>query len=524
MKNKAARQTQTILFGLSFGLALAWAPVGAAQESEPTSIFGERIDVRVINLEVVVTDKEGQRVSGLEAGDFELLVDGEPTPVDYFSEIRDGEVLEESPALTSKAEEGPGPRAAVDPGPIATYYLVFIDDFFAIGAHRNFALKKLQAQLALLGPKDRVAVVAWNGKKLSVLSRWTGSQADLTAALQVASHRNALGVFQRAENRFNQYQRQEQLTAVLEAAATALRVFADAPGRKVGLLLAGGWTFGPSRDQRNQRIRSGREIYGPLSDTANLLGYTLYPVDLPGLGSSTPGVDQESPAQLPSQGGTVNAVSEERWDESSLAFLARETGGKAMLNSNRKFALARTVSDTRAYYWLGFQSRRQGDDSSHRVKVRLVRKGLQARARRGFVDRSRQAEITGRVESQLILEETPAADLPVWVQKVTRARRGTMTVDLRLGIPVDLITILPIGDEFVAEIELRVGAMDSKGTMSDIPSVPIRLSSAQRPGEGKLVAYDTSLTLRREPHDLVLSIYDLATGNLASSRVAVKPE
>ncbi|MYJ24076.1 MAG: hypothetical protein F4080_00670 [Holophagales bacterium] len=57
------------------GLVLMGA-VGLAQQEDLPAVFSEVIDVRVVNIEVVVTDRDGNRVHGLTASDFELLVDG----------------------------------------------------------------------------------------------------------------------------------------------------------------------------------------------------------------------------------------------------------------------------------------------------------------------------------------------------------------------------------------------------------------------------------------------------------------
>ena len=80
-----------------FAASLLCGLVGGAsgqEEAAPQSIFSEVLDVRVVNVEIVVTDRDGIRVSGLEAEDFELLVDREPTTIDYFSEIRGGRVTQ----------------------------------------------------------------------------------------------------------------------------------------------------------------------------------------------------------------------------------------------------------------------------------------------------------------------------------------------------------------------------------------------------------------------------------------------
>jgi hypothetical protein len=69
-------------------VALAAIPAFAGEAEEGPEVFDE-IEVRVINLEVRFTDKKGHHVADLRPADFRLEIDGEPVPIDYFSEIRD---------------------------------------------------------------------------------------------------------------------------------------------------------------------------------------------------------------------------------------------------------------------------------------------------------------------------------------------------------------------------------------------------------------------------------------------------
>jgi hypothetical protein len=51
-------------------------PTQSAPEETPSApVFGDVIDVRVVNLEAVVTDREGNRIHDLAPEDFRLLVD-----------------------------------------------------------------------------------------------------------------------------------------------------------------------------------------------------------------------------------------------------------------------------------------------------------------------------------------------------------------------------------------------------------------------------------------------------------------
>ena len=76
-------------FAAAVTFCVAAVPVWG-QESPVPDLFSEVIDVRVVNVEVVVTDRAGNRIRGLQASDFELLVDREPVPISYFTEVDEG--------------------------------------------------------------------------------------------------------------------------------------------------------------------------------------------------------------------------------------------------------------------------------------------------------------------------------------------------------------------------------------------------------------------------------------------------
>ncbi|MCP3910265.1 MAG: hypothetical protein GY713_04860, partial [Actinomycetia bacterium] len=173
-------------------LALApVAPPAGAQEG----VFGEVIDVRVVNLEVVVTEK-GQRVTGLGPEDFLLTVDGREVAIEYFTEVSGGTAVH-------RADEGSGATVpALAPGvPVPTSYLVFIDEYFSLPTDRNRLLRRMIDQLPFLSPEDRMAVVAFNGKKVEMLSTWSQSVTALERVFKQAVERRAHGLSRRAEQR-----------------------------------------------------------------------------------------------------------------------------------------------------------------------------------------------------------------------------------------------------------------------------------------------------------------------------------
>ena len=101
--------------------SLTGSALVAQEAGDVAGPFSEVIDVRVVNLEVVVTDADGRRVQGLGPEDFVLHVDRQQIPIEYFTEVRHG-------AAVSAADE-PGLRAvpSLEPGvAVTTNYLVFM--------------------------------------------------------------------------------------------------------------------------------------------------------------------------------------------------------------------------------------------------------------------------------------------------------------------------------------------------------------------------------------------------------------
>ena len=538
-----------------------------AQPPQPQSVFGETIDVRVVNVEVVVTDKDGVRVTGLKPADFKLIVEGKQTPIDYFTEVRGGD------AVAATAEGGsvvPGLPALAPGERVGTSYLVFVDDYFSLARDRDSVIEALVDNLSMLGADDRMAVVAFDGKQLAMLSTWSSSQRALERAFKEALRRPALGLQRVAERRnhdrtvsqspslqrsaFSQSfrldvaerQYADQLAGQVErsvgAAAAALRGFAAPPGRKVMLLLSGGWSYSPaayavndpSRPIAGGEVTQGEQLYAPLTDTANLVGYTVYPVDVPGFGDEFE-IGAERGGQL--QNGLL-VEPEARFVDTSLTgsrererdvqqafyYVAGQTGGRALLNARCTEAFPEVVADTCSYYWIGFIPARNCDDQRYDIRVETTRSGLKVRSCEGFRDLSRGVETDMAVESALLFGNAlTAGALEVFVGPSQPAGRRTVTVPLKIVIPVDALTVVPIDGQFVAKLELRLGALDVEDRKSDIPSVPLEISFKSQPPAGSVIPYETQIKLRKARQTLVVSLNDPLSGHNLTARLEVDP-
>jgi VWFA-related protein len=542
------------LAAMAFAAALSPAAAQQPPAEPPSGVFGEQIEVRVVNVELVVTDKQGNRVQGLKPADFRLKVDGKAVPIEYFNEVRGGQAIaldaEEAQSASVQGLPSLAPGSAV-----GTSYLVFIDDYFAIGPRRDEVLHELKGQLSRIGPEDRMAIVAYDGGRVDMLSSWTSSQRQLGAAIEQAIGRRAWGVSRLAELRSFEASRRvtggtfepgpraafaqrldieeleyaERLAAQTEravaAAASTLRGFASPPGRKVMLLLAGGWPFSPvdyvvnnaNRPILDREVPRGDQIFRPLVDTANRLGYTIYSIDVPGVEAQV--VDASLAAPMRSG---INIREEEH--QASLLFAASQTGGKALLNAQSRELLQVVESDTRSYYWLGFTPSWQGNDKRHQVDVEVLKPGFKVRSRENFLDLSRRAETSMMVESAMLFGGAPdSAPLAIEVSKTVAAGRREMEVPVTLLIPVDAFTFVPIDGKYTAELELRVAAVDTGGNRSAVPIIPMTLRSESQPAAGAAMRFETKLRLRRLPHHLVLAVFDPLSGRILTGETDVVP-
>ncbi len=136
---------------LAGGLLLG--PAGSAQRSD---IFFDTVEVNVVNVEVVVTDRDGRPVRGLERGDFTLLVDGDEVEISNFFEVAGGRTAGE-------AEAAPDPGAASllpRPDTERLQLVVLVDERNLNPANRNEIFRNLRDYLATeLLPSDQVLLV-----------------------------------------------------------------------------------------------------------------------------------------------------------------------------------------------------------------------------------------------------------------------------------------------------------------------------------------------------------------------------
>ena len=482
--------------GLGAGIATAQEAVPPAA---PADSFSAAIEVELLDLQVVVTDEEGRRVSGLPPTAFRILVDGEEAPIALFAEVGGPEaatVADRVPALPPAAVSGAGGSAAVN-------YLVFIDDLMTLESRRNAVLARLRADLELLRPGDRMAVVRLaRHRKLQVLADWSSDRAVLAAALDRALELPSWGIKYIALRRMDSYvanwEGNETRRSVL-AAAGAMRLLERPGGRRALLLVAGSWD--PAELQRADRFSpwcvtgecQGSGVYDVLTDTANLLGYAIYAIDVEG---RDPDDDWGREKRL----------------QAVLAELARVTGGRRLLNADRLRVLATAIEDTRSYYAIGVTPPPGMAQRRAAVSIEVLRSGLSARSQTAFVPVSPEHDRELDVLNALWLEEGAAASpLRLALDHVERLGGGRVGLMAHLVLPADLLAWRARGSGLYADVTVEIASVDWGGDSSAVAERRLRLF--RDAGEaGTRLVIPWPLELRRRRHTIVAGLRDRLAG------------
>ena len=499
-------------------LLVALFPVAAVPQTAPAetdTFFSEVLEVRVTNVDVVVTGRDGKPVAGLTRDDFEIYENGEKKEISNFLEIR-------GPSPAAAAATQTAPPAAEDGEDLRRRDItIFIDDAVLHPLRRNQILPHLRRFVdGTVRPGDTVSIARW-GTSLKLELEPTSDRSSIEAAVSRLMGQSALGSgasqereeFYRAismlirafkerdppelppwsmaisEARSYAMRRMHQLRQRVEALKSVITWRRGVDGRKVLVVLTEELDQNPAEDVflyldsiRNEFVGANtmatseaREFEYPtiipdLTEAANSAGVTLYPIHAAGKDAGmldrdasstlrfTPGGAIPTPAMMP-----------------ALNALAAETGGIALVGSdNWKLAFDRITSDLSTYYSLGYRSSGERQDRLKKIDVRLKNKRLTVRSRAGVYERSVASEMQDAVAANLF---RPASknELSIKAAAGTPAPAAdgkSFVVPLTVTIPMDRITLMPEGTDLVAKFALYAAFLRNDGAVSKVAQQP----------------------------------------------------
>ncbi len=149
--------------------SILFAPAVSADAPQRTDVVSQEIEVRLAEIEVIVSDRQGDPVAGMTREDFRLFQDGRAVELTHFRAVSGGRAaVETTRSPASQAEVAPG--AEPDAG---LHLVVYIDrGYLEPGDLRDVRLALRGFLRQAMGPGDRVMLVT-AAQSLELLQAFT---------------------------------------------------------------------------------------------------------------------------------------------------------------------------------------------------------------------------------------------------------------------------------------------------------------------------------------------------------------
>ncbi len=480
-----------LLFALPLvvGFGLAQGPASNAPQASatgPSTVI--RIDVNLVQVDAVVTDSHGKRVTDLKPSDFEILQDGKPQSISNFSYV----TTKPAGAVPAPVRQAAQPKAVkgepqpppVPPSPAAinrTMALV-VDDLGLAGENiprvRDAIHNFLDQQMR---PGDLVAIVRTSAG-MGSLQQFTTDKRLLYAALERVKYGQSLnrvgmssftplGSGGRADATVNRFREWSLEVGSLAAVRFVVNSMGGLPGRKSVVL----FTESTRVIFRGASDGMVADAIQQLNDAASRAMVVIHSVDPRGL------VNYNATAADRAGGRAATRVAGRRQQqvmdtEQGMTEISEASGGLFLDENDLTQAVREAAEDSDGYYLIGyrpdpqtFEPERNGKPRFHSLDVKVKQAGLSVRSRDGFfgepsggpaVERTREAEIVRALQSPFAAAAIHPRLTAVFS---TQPQIGSFIGALLYFDPRELKWSIEPDGQHKAKVDLAAAAFDADG-------------------------------------------------------------
>lgn len=389
-------------------------PAPAPQKPVPTSDAEDvvRITTNLVQVDAVITDSKGRIVTDLKPEEIEIFEDGRQQKITHFSYnvAEGGAPSTENRTRSNEADKNAVrlPPTRLRPEEVRRTIALVVDDLglsFESTHYVRRALKKFVDEQ--MQPGDLVAIVR-TSSGMGALQQFTADKRQLYAAIErvrfYLNGRTGIGAFapiqpptpgalgqvvDDANAELDQFRQELYSVGTLGAVSYVVKGLRDLPGRKSLLLISEGFRINdPTRNYRAlQKLQR-------LIDDAGRASVVIYTMNAAGL--QTLGISAEDDLSGREWEQVEDALTARRNQafrtQEGLDYLARETGGLAIKNTNDLArGIRRVMEDQKGYYLVGYRpdqstfTARMGRRPFHHLTLKVKRPGkFNVRMRRGF--------------------------------------------------------------------------------------------------------------------------------------------
>lgn len=468
------------------------------------------VETSVLELDVVVTDKDGKPVIGLGPSDFEVRIGKKPVEITNFYERKPGPPLAAVPGGELTAGALPAPAEAVRP---PRHVVLFVDRLQLLDkwkAEATFDALRLLLRRVVVAPGDDAMIVTWNRSVETVIPftsdlapieralareealcrrpsetdaglRQLGDEAAWFRALPKESVSGGVDVSRRA-GAAGAY---AQMRAKANALKAVFATLGGLPGRKIvvhasyrfseiaGLeyMLAGQDPYGEGALDRAEFNAYG--IVESVAAAANANGVTLYTLFPSGWPDDAQVLHADAPlSSYPKINSLVEGARGDMIAQNEVAALtpvATETGGTFAMGYQEASALAsRVAADLESAYSLGVEAPVGNVGKALAVDVKTRDRSLNVRTRRTFFEKTPEGRVRDRVLANLFRPERDSRLTVTLAEAKTETKKGKTTVWLTLNVPVAQLARTPSKAGETGAFSVFVACTTAHGTFTDV--------------------------------------------------------
>jgi VWFA-related protein len=552
MVKQMKRASRILPFLLSsLALAQASAPQPASPQKANLPTFRETVEVRVMDLDVSVTDSKGRPVGDLKKEDFVVKIDGQTVPIDYFTRIEEGTIHAPDLATASPDrvldEYRKGPDAYVP-----RHFLMYFDIGSVSQSSRKRGLEALRDLVTRFGPSDTARVVSFD-RHPTVLCEWTSSKEAIMEALSriensgvgmsrlineqqtlseidSSPRRNGRGSGSNRAFLAHSYAEETHVSVqqLLKDMNAELSTLSPLPGKKAFVYVSGGFDMQPgyamtmyalgTMSLASVDVPNMSPELDAIVKRANTSDVTFYSLDARGLTAAGGTAGGDDP--LLSRPGVSFVARQD--SQTGLLDLARQTGGLAFTDSNSlKGGIAQIYEDTSTYYSIGVNLSKLGGVGYRKVEVTVTKPGLTVRSRRGFAPRTRTDR--GRDMTQATLRSNAqynAIPVELRIAKAEKAKKY-YELPIMVTVPASSLTFLPTEKGGRATALVYIGVIDDKGYTSDIGFDQATFDQPNSAPPDTPLKYQTKMMIRKGNMRIAVNVQDNETGRMGTAKADV---
>jgi VWFA-related protein len=540
-----------------FGFLFLLSPFPSAIRAQSA----EAIEVRVVDVDVVVTDRSGNPVRGLTAADFEIYENGKKQAITHFSEVNEPHTPD--PTLVTKSAPGPTDATAGATEREPRKIVIFIDQLQLPRHFADSVFASLQRFLReSVGPSDRVMLATWDGR-LNVPVDFTADLAAVEAQLlrrfvksllrqdvkelvdldrQLAVIRDdaafAAGASipfefdSEAAETFARRSNASSLRSLMKRKIGSLSSLLDRvgplDGKKIFLLVSQDFYF-DTLDTSSDGIGPGAGIAGEYSMYSKLVGLaklanaydiTFHAFHPQGVDGSALAASIGSPQLLNRMGRPYSALMNQT---RSLDLVSDRTGGTLAVGpTGISRAFNRVTRELSSYYSLAWRPTSQRKE--RKIEVRTKNRSLRVRNRTLHVEQSAEERIRAKVAANFFYPVQSRFPIAVFAG-AERAMKKSRTVDIEVRVPFVSLTLVPGKDGMVeGGVRIFLAARNEAGDFSGVSEqrYDVRVPESSVGGSrNKHVAYVFSLEIGKSSQEISVAVVDQLSQNAAFARVTV---